>query len=283
MTKAPTELGIASVDFLELLRVFYAEIFPQYARAPPYFAGESFGGCYAPYYEADLLSRQKIKLAGLLQETPLGGLILVNALVGSTWSSVGQYDLFCTDQPPNLIRSTSPPASRRLPPFQNASASPARARWHMIRSCAKRRRCSARSDWRRPSSARWMRIGAVRTTVGLSRLALNPLLHTTALTRSAKVRHDCLEPPLCGVGSDWGSIEAHLNRAEVQERLGFEESGRYVAVNFDLNQDWSNKPGHLGPHHEAGVLSARWRRDVYGTGVRGGAPSRARPDSERGV
>lgn len=103
-TSYPHNLESSAPDFVALLETFYSDIFPQYAINTLYIAGESFGGQYAPYYASTILRKQKENAAGALQSVKLGGIMLVNALVDSTWLSLGHYDLFCTDTPPNLVQ-----------------------------------------------------------------------------------------------------------------------------------------------------------------------------------
>ncbi|KAM0542845.1 hypothetical protein ACHAPJ_012625 [Fusarium lateritium] len=89
---------------MALLNTWIGEIFPQYAKAPLYIAGESFGGQYVPRYAADVIREKQARRAGALQDIALEGIILVDAVVDATWLSIGHYDLFCTDTPPNVVR-----------------------------------------------------------------------------------------------------------------------------------------------------------------------------------
>lgn len=57
------------------------------------------------------------------------------------------------------------------------------------------------------------------------------------------MRHDCPEPPLCGVGgSEFGSTSDFLNREDVQRKLGFKSPIEYQTINFDLNTQWALDP-----------------------------------------
>lgn len=101
----PDSLGEASRDFTAILEIFYEEIFPQYASNPLFIAGESFGGKFVPAYAADLVRQQAKRTASTaVSKINVSGIILVDALVDSTWLSIGHYDLFCTDKPPNILR-----------------------------------------------------------------------------------------------------------------------------------------------------------------------------------
>jgi cathepsin A (carboxypeptidase C) len=100
----PTNLEESSPDLIQMLQIWYGDIFPQFGKVPLYLAGESFGGRYVPRYAADIVRQKQTRSAGALQSVELGGVILVNALVDSNPLSVGHYDLFCTDQPPNVVR-----------------------------------------------------------------------------------------------------------------------------------------------------------------------------------
>ena len=51
-----------------------------------------------------MLREQQDNQAGALQDVVLAGVILVNALIDEAQLSLGHYDLFCTNQSPNLVR-----------------------------------------------------------------------------------------------------------------------------------------------------------------------------------
>jgi cathepsin A (carboxypeptidase C) len=94
-SKSPVTLAVAAQDFNILLQVFYTSIFPTLSTHPLHFAGESFGGKYTPYYSKYILEKQKTKSAEAVP-AKLESVILVNAVVDASATSLGQIDHFCS-------------------------------------------------------------------------------------------------------------------------------------------------------------------------------------------
>ncbi|KAH6991343.1 Alpha/Beta hydrolase protein [Ilyonectria sp. MPI-CAGE-AT-0026] len=220
-TSYPYNLESSAPDFLALLETFYSDIFPQYAINSLYIAGESFGGQFAPHYAATILRKQKENAAGALQSVKLGGIMLVNALVDSTWMSLGHYDLFCTDTPPNLVR------------FNETTC---RAMAGAVPEC--QRQGSLCTNTRDPH------ICESAVEFCMENLDTYFYEEVAAHRRSPyDLRRDCPEPPLCGVsGNKFGSTTDFLNREDVQRKLGFKSTIEYQTINFDLNAQWTLDP-----------------------------------------
>lgn len=91
----PKDLAEASADFIALLDTIFGNIFPQFASNPIVIAGESFGGAYAPRYAFDIAQRSKAQRRK--STLHISGLILLNAVVSSTYIASGHYNMFCQD------------------------------------------------------------------------------------------------------------------------------------------------------------------------------------------
>ncbi|KAH7136266.1 Alpha/Beta hydrolase protein [Dactylonectria macrodidyma] len=221
-TEYPHNLATSSRDFLALLKIFYSEIFPQHDHNGLYIAGESYGGRFAPYYSAAILREQLEGSAGALQHVPLKGMVLVNAMVGSTWTSQGHYEMFCTDVPPNLVRfndTTCRAMAAALPECERLSA--------LCTTGLEPRVCEAAGMFCMENIYKYFDA------------------EVQAHRRSTyDLRKDCPDPPLCGVGqnSSYGETSDFLNRRDVQKQLGFEQPIDFISINFDINMRFSLDP-----------------------------------------
>ncbi|KAF3023099.1 hypothetical protein E8E14_013407 [Neopestalotiopsis sp. 37M] len=207
-----------------MLQIWYGDIFPQFGKVPLYLAGESFGGRYVPRYASDIVRQKQTRLAGALQSVELGGVILVNALVDSNPLSVGHYDLFCTDQPPNVVR------------FNETTC---RAMGAAVPECER-----LASICQRTLDAQ---VCLTAQNFCMENLEVYFQAQVAAHRLSPyDLRQSCPEPPLCGVGVDngtkTGSLTDYVNRPDFQRDLGFKTLLDYKSINFDLNMEWAMDP-----------------------------------------
>ncbi|KAJ5719877.1 Alpha/Beta hydrolase protein [Penicillium malachiteum] len=242
-TMYPDSVEEASKDFTAMLEVFYGEIFPQYATNPLFIAGESFGGKYVPEYTAKLVRQQaKGAVSEVLAKVNVSGIILVDALVDATWLSIGHYDLFCTDKPPNVLHFNETVC-------QNMAA--------VIPECKRRARmCDHTLDPEDCMDAMEFCLETLEQYFQEEMAAhrhspydrKSPMADTrrkmfNVTNMCFTVRKGCPEPPLCGVGdSEMGDTSRYLNRPEIQQKLGFESTIPFQSINFDLNMKWSLNP-----------------------------------------
>ncbi|ETS76921.1 hypothetical protein PFICI_10795 [Pestalotiopsis fici W106-1] len=223
-SKYPSNLEESSPDFTQMLKIWYGEIFPQFGKVPLYIAGESFGGRYVPRYAADIVRQKQTWSAGPLQSIELGGLILVNALVDSNPLSTGHYDVFCTDQPPNLVR------------FNETTC---RAMGAAVPECERLASiCQRTLD---------PQVCLTAQTFCMENLEKYFYAEVEAHRLSPyDLRRNCPEPPLCGVGVDTenntGSPTDYVNRSGFQQELGFRTLLDFRSINFDLNTQWALDP-----------------------------------------
>ncbi|OGM47809.1 hypothetical protein ABOM_003344 [Aspergillus bombycis] len=222
----PAGLLEASADFEATLKVILENILPQYASNPLYIAGESYGGQYVPYFAADIVRHQKESSPHRLLNTPLAGIILVNALVDNSWLSLGQYELFCTDNEPNVLRFNETVCDAM------AAAAP---------------ECERLGALCRTSDDPYICLAAAEFC--MENLDIYFQAEVDALRRSPyDFRRDCPDPPLCGVGDNgMGSTEKFLNRPEIQTRLGFDSPVNFIPINFDMNTLWASNPAIFLP------------------------------------
>jgi len=102
-------LAQASPDFQTFLARFTAR-FPDYFRKGLYMAGESFGGRYTPRFTADIIRKQKSKLAAsaasndvlqaAVSDLEVKGVVLVDPYIDGAYTNLGFYEMFCTDTNP---------------------------------------------------------------------------------------------------------------------------------------------------------------------------------------
>lgn len=94
-------------DFQVFLNTFFGEIFPDRAHLPIHFAGESYGGHYAPTYVNHILKSRAYDSKFAFWGN-ISSLILVNALIDFTAPMVGAYELMCSDfRGGNIVNHTA--------------------------------------------------------------------------------------------------------------------------------------------------------------------------------
>lgn len=242
----PDSIEEASEDFTATLDVLYGEIFPQYASNPLFIAGESIGGKYVPAYAADLVRQQaKGTISTAVSKINVSGIILVDALVDSTWLSLGHYDLFCTDNPPNTLRFNETVCE------QMASVIPeCKRQARMCDHTLDPEDCMNAMEFCLENLEQYFQeeVAAHRHSPYDSksppmdsddRLSIS----NTTNIMCCIVRKGCPEPPLCGLGdSEMGDTAQYLNRPEIQRKLGFESTIPFQSINFDINTKWSLNP-----------------------------------------
>jgi carboxypeptidase C (cathepsin A) len=95
---APVTLSTAAQDFNIFLNVFYTSIFPSLSTHPLHLIGESFGGRYVPNFTKYILDQQKAKKPNSVP-AKLESMVLVNAVLDNSASTLGQIDRFCSGKP----------------------------------------------------------------------------------------------------------------------------------------------------------------------------------------
>ncbi|KAK3196023.1 hypothetical protein K4F52_000891 [Lecanicillium sp. MT-2017a] len=95
----------AARDLQEFLRLFFANVFPERAHLPIHFAGESYGGHYVPVTVKHILDSREWKSADAFWGN-ITSMILVNSIVHRLQSSIGHYELMCTDYRGKLWNDT---------------------------------------------------------------------------------------------------------------------------------------------------------------------------------
>lgn len=87
-----------AADFQAFLKTFFTQVFPEKTHLPIHLAAESYGGHYAPTYLADILSSRRGNSTDAFRGN-IKTMLLVNSIVDFTASYLGQYDLFCAENP----------------------------------------------------------------------------------------------------------------------------------------------------------------------------------------
>ncbi|KAK5111393.1 hypothetical protein LTR85_012167 [Meristemomyces frigidus] len=213
---SPVTLDEASVDFATFLRIFTLQ-FPDYFSAGLYIAGESFGGRYVPRFTADIL-RQQISRAVDALPVQVKGIALFNALVDGTFTALGHYEMFCTEQADILhfnetacdAIAAAVPETERLQRLCQATYDPYV--------------CAAAHSYSDDNIYKYFQE------------------EVDALRRSPyDLRLSCDRPPIC-IPSTQFSVEAYLSTPEIQCHLGIESYMKYSSINFHLNSQWSKQP-----------------------------------------
>ncbi|KAK4549433.1 hypothetical protein LTR36_006430 [Oleoguttula mirabilis] len=213
---SPVTLGEASVDFAAFLHSFVSQ-FPEYFTGGLYIAGESFGGRYTPRFTADILRKQIARAADALP-VRIMGIALFNALVDGMYTTLGHYEMFCTDQA-DLLRFNETVCTAM------AAAIPEAERLQRL--------CQATYD---------SYICAAAQSYGQVNLYKYFQEEVDALRRSPyDLRLSCDRPPICIPSTEF-SVESYLSAPEIQSRLGIGAYLKYLSINFALNTQWSAQP-----------------------------------------
>ncbi|EME78965.1 uncharacterized protein MYCFIDRAFT_34326 [Pseudocercospora fijiensis CIRAD86] len=218
-----TTLHTASLDFSTFVKRFTRQ-YPQYFAKGLFIAGESFGGIYVPRFTSDIVQEQLSFREGAL-EVPIHGIILVDALVDGASSPLGHYEMFCTGEaefPVHFNQSTCDAIAMAMPEAERLQ--------HLCQSTQDPYVCSTSHEFGLNNIYRYLQEQEVDTR-----------------RRSPyDLRLPCGEDRFC-IPKSPISIEHHLNRPEIQRRLGLRQPVEYVSINFSLNAAFTAHPENLIP------------------------------------
>lgn len=95
----------AAENLQAFLRIFFDRVFPSKAKLPMHLAAESYGGHYAPITIKHILDSRENNSPDAFWGD-IKSIALVNALVEPLQSTIGHYQLFCTDYRGHLWNQT---------------------------------------------------------------------------------------------------------------------------------------------------------------------------------
>lgn len=201
------------------MRIFLADVFPQYSHAPLHVAAESYGGHYAPSFVERITKRQAVGARNSLT-TPVKSIILVDAVLDIITSGpLGHYDHFCKRDTAGVL----------LPGGFNETACAALER--ATPECERLNRmcldsydvqlCRFAGDYCEVQLGKWLDSDIVKG-------GRNPY----------DDRRKCvMGPPFCDDFNE-GNTSDYLNSKDVQDMLGF-QGFNYSGVNLETNQGFS--------------------------------------------
>ncbi|KAI8622997.1 alpha/beta-hydrolase [Xylariaceae sp. FL1651] len=215
---APITLAEGTVDFATFLAEFVAK-FPQYFRHGFYVAGESFGGRYVPRYVSDIVLRQ---LEGERDALPvqIDGVVLVDAYIDGITHSIGQYEMFCTDEYQDLLRFNDTVCNSMAVAIPRAE--------YLLRVCQDT-------------------LDSQDCIIAQQYVEANIEIYLRAEIAAGKfspydLRLPCELPDMHCIPPSEFYTEPYLNRLEIQKLLGFDTPREYRFANFSLNAVWSEQP-----------------------------------------
>ncbi|KAJ6785103.1 hypothetical protein PWT90_03560 [Aphanocladium album] len=94
--QAPSSDKDSAVDFQSFLNIFFRDIFPDKAKLPLYFAGESYAGHFTSTYTKHIQESRASNSRDAFRGN-IAGLINVNAVLDWTAVGIGAHELLCTD------------------------------------------------------------------------------------------------------------------------------------------------------------------------------------------
>jgi cathepsin A (carboxypeptidase C) len=103
-TYAPGDVAAAR-DLQEFLRLFFSNVFPDRARLPIHIAGESYGGHYVPVTVKYILDSREFHSKNAFWGN-ITSMILANSVIHRPQSSMGHYELLCSDYRGKLWNET---------------------------------------------------------------------------------------------------------------------------------------------------------------------------------
>lgn len=95
----------AARDLQEFLRLFFSNIFPDKAHLPIHIAGESYGGHYVPVTLKYILDSREFGSKYAFWGN-ITSMILVNSVIHRPQSTMGHYELMCSDYRGKLWNKT---------------------------------------------------------------------------------------------------------------------------------------------------------------------------------
>ncbi|ETS85613.1 hypothetical protein PFICI_03638 [Pestalotiopsis fici W106-1] len=202
------DLNEGAIDFDKFLDGFFNDLFPELKQRPLHFAGESFGGQYLPVYAS--MARRRF-----------ASLILVNALVDFSDSTLGYFHHFCSES-----KADGPMSTRSF----NETACLALAAGYS--TCEKYGSlCGLTYD-----------VELCQTAFDKC-LPMMEAIYTQVFSGDLDPyddRRKCQEPPICAnMGME--QVQTYLNSTKVKQAVGLPEDFHFRPVNFDLNAHWAQR------------------------------------------
>ena len=95
----------SAIDLAFFINVFFQHIFPEKAALPVHVAGESYGGHYVPTFVNHVLE-DRARNSQNAYAGNITSIILVNALIDIAASSIGVWELLCSDYRGNVFNES---------------------------------------------------------------------------------------------------------------------------------------------------------------------------------
>lgn len=219
-TYAASDLEAAR-DLQEFLRLFFAKMLPERAHLPIHFAGESYGGHYVPVTVQHILDSREWKSADAFWGN-ITTVVLVNSIVHRLQSSIGHYELMCTDYRGKLWNDTvCERLASGLPTVEEMNSA--------CEMSADGRTCGAMEDLCMKLS-----LGVLfeesqagkRNRYNGEREPMCEIRCWAALTLGCQVKKRCFDIPGCEDDTR-GNFTAYLNQPHILEAIGFPQDYRY--------------------------------------------------------